>query len=104
MKANTLLTVAIVLIPAISFAQSNNLQQEKFKPTKGYYAIHNNADKLLPTDKNTVAVTDVLEAKKGYFAIGKNKQQVKQVGLPNTEVKPKVTKGYYAIGKNADKL
>jgi hypothetical protein len=87
-------------------------------PTKGYFAIGNNAAKLSAPAKvqvftglRVIKTKASPEVSKGYYATGNNAarlpgqvefEEINPGSKSSVMVKP--AKGYYSIGRNAEKL
>ena len=103
-----LLAGICLLISIISFAQTPNKTAEENlpTPTKGYYSIYKNAEKLMPERETRTAAPDsvINNVSKGYFGIASNNKKLGTKYKAYSNRKPAVTKGYYSIGNNSSKL
>lgn len=68
-------------------------------PTKGYYSIKQNADRLPQNQANKISA-EKPNVKKGFYTIERNKQQLpaRTTTVVIGPISP-VTKGYYSIPK-----
>lgn len=114
MKPSVLiLSICLLCLSFTSFAQ-----MPMSTPTKGYYAIGNNAAKLSApanvqvfTGLRAIKTKASPEVTKGYYATGNNAAKLPgQIDLEEinpgskASVMVKPAKGYYSIGRNAEKL
>lgn len=108
MKFYFILLVATLFIPILSFAQTDTTKSpnQRNAPTKGYYAIGDNGNKLRINSKPSNDSVIIPTITKGYYALKNNNQKLakKPSKLNQQQIRPTVTKGYYLIGNNAEKL
>ena len=106
MKRILALAVCLVILSQISFSQDR--KPHPAAPTKGYYAIGRNAEKLRVKHKQASRVEDpYVYTDKGYYALRNNRQWLPWRSAIKAAVVPQaseIRKGYYSIGNNAQKL
>ena len=108
------------LILLIGFILSSLFAASQTAPQKGYYSIHNHAEKL-SEKKNYVSnfvkadtphKATGQKVAKGYYSIGSNQEPSNTAPVVFIQsndsvrrlIRPAITKGYYSIGNNAQKL
>ncbi len=107
-KIAYIFSIALATLSISASAQLKNNTEDQQYPTvtKGYYSIHDNAQRLMPAYKLIQADAGLPQANKGFYSLDNNRKKLeRQKTVLNTKTRrPAVIKGYYSIGNNADKL